>query len=429
MKRKDKVITILGISVLLCSLFLVTIPVTAIAAEEDDFVLDIYGNANEDDTIDMRDLTYVKLIFFGKKPETELADAKYDGKINPLDFIQIKLIIVGKEKKLTVIDATDRTVTINMPIERIVCSSLVQDVRTIAALGAADKIVGVTETLFKNVDSCVVLKEAYPEVFDLPCTGGGGIYPPNIEVIASLDPDLAFAYTPDVADTIQETTGIPTLCISTSENLDFKWFKCMGYALNEQGRAEELISYLNEKIDEVTEITSSIPDDGKPKVYLAFWTFMGSVITYTPAVYVPVELAGGIKVLEGGTSGPFGPSMLQVSKEQIIGWNPDLILIHRIYSWGKGTAQITIEDVLSDPDLQSVSAVKNEDVYYTKGYLHGWDPATAVCEVFYMAKLFHPEEFGDLDVEEEGNEILKKVYGADGLWTEITEKFELYKWE
>ncbi|MEA1998046.1 MAG: hypothetical protein U9N61_01790 [Euryarchaeota archaeon] len=67
----------------------------------------------------MRDLTYVKRIFFGKKPETELADAKYDGKINPLDFIQIKLIIVGKENGLTVVDTVGRAVTIDKPLLRL----------------------------------------------------------------------------------------------------------------------------------------------------------------------------------------------------------------------------------------------------------------------------------------------------------------------
>ena len=98
-------------------MFLAALPATTIAAEEDDFVLDIYGNANEDDTIDMRDLTYVKRIFFGEKPETELADAKYDGKIDSLDFVQIKLVIVGKENVLTLIDTADRTVTVSMPVE------------------------------------------------------------------------------------------------------------------------------------------------------------------------------------------------------------------------------------------------------------------------------------------------------------------------
>ena len=135
MKTKNKVLVFLEIAIVLCSVFLVALP--AIAAEqnqemqktsadtittasEDDYVLGIYGNANEDDTIDMRDLTYVKLIFFGKKPETEFADAKYDGKINPLDFIQIKLIIVGKEKEITIVDSTDRIVTVKKPVKRVV---------------------------------------------------------------------------------------------------------------------------------------------------------------------------------------------------------------------------------------------------------------------------------------------------------------------
>jgi iron complex transport system substrate-binding protein len=57
-------------------------------ASEDDFVLGIYGNANEDDTIDMGDVVYTKLAIFGKKPKTELCDAKYDGRINVLDVIE-----------------------------------------------------------------------------------------------------------------------------------------------------------------------------------------------------------------------------------------------------------------------------------------------------------------------------------------------------
>ena len=96
MKTKNKTLVLLEIVIVLCSVFLVT-TLPAIAAEQnqaiqkvsesevmsaskDDFVLGVYGNANEDDTIDIRDPSYVKLISFGKKPETKLADAKYDGK-------------------------------------------------------------------------------------------------------------------------------------------------------------------------------------------------------------------------------------------------------------------------------------------------------------------------------------------------------------
>ena len=156
MTTKNKTLALLEIAVVLCSLFLAALP--AIAAEqttkgvtasaittttsEDNYVSGIYGNANEDDTIDVRDLTYVKLIFFGKKPKTELADAKYDGKINPLDFIQIKLIIVGKEKEITLIDAADRIVTVSMPVKRI-CTQYEAAAGPKRSLGGKERIVGV----------------------------------------------------------------------------------------------------------------------------------------------------------------------------------------------------------------------------------------------------------------------------------------------
>ena len=345
MKTKNEMIEFVEIAIVLCSLFLVAMP--AIAAEQGDFVLDIYGNANEDDTIDMRDFTYTARIILCSEDETVLADANFDGEVNVLDMTQIGLIILGRESELTIIDATDRTVTLNMPIERIVCAGMIQDIRTICALGAADKIVGVPD--FLGLEGyLVVLKEAYPELLELPSVGTYDS--PSIEVIASLEPDLVLVYTPDIADTIQETADIPAICIETSEALDFKWFRVMGYVLNEQERAEDLISYLNEKIDEVTEVTLDIPDDEKPKVYLAFWTFFAHSITYTPSSYAPVELAGGINVVEEGTPGPFGPIMWEVSKEQIIAWNPDIILIHRVWDWGP-SLQVSIEDVLSDLDL------------------------------------------------------------------------------
>ncbi|MHC1635501.1 MAG: hypothetical protein ACXQTS_02605, partial [Candidatus Methanospirareceae archaeon] len=89
-------------------------------ASSDNFTLEIYGNANMDDTIDMRDVTYIKLVIFRKKPETRFCDANYDGKISGLDVVQTKLIIVGKEGRNTIVkyfgrppDVTETTVTIS----------------------------------------------------------------------------------------------------------------------------------------------------------------------------------------------------------------------------------------------------------------------------------------------------------------------------
>ena len=416
---KTKIVVVVGIA--LCTMLLVS-PALASAT----YTLEIYGNANEDDTIDMCDFTYTARIICGLEEETDLADANYDGEIDVGDMTQIGLIILGRESELTLVDSADRIVTLNTPIEKIASSSMPQDIRTICALGAADKIVGVPDVIIKEVDRFPAIYMPYPELLELPIAGSPYFGGPNLEVIASLEPDLVLVSYAD-ADTVQEALGVPTIAVPSIDMnalafKGFKWLRMMGYVLGEQERAEELNSYFNAKLDEVSDVTSEMDD--KPEAYLAFWT----ELTYTPATYAPVELAGGINVAaDPGTYGPYGPFMWQVLKEQIIAWNPDIILIHNYVPTPKHN--IPMDDVLKDQDLQSITAVKNNDVYYTKGFQFGWDPATGVVECFYMAKLLHPVEFAGVDVEEEGNEILEEVYGADGIWTEMTKLFDLYTWE
>jgi iron complex transport system substrate-binding protein len=184
---------------------------------------------------------------------------------------------------------------------------------------------------------------------------------------------------------IQEKTGIPVVGIYTNPNIAsgcFESYRLAGKIIGKEERAEELIEFNEEKFAELAEVTSQIPDSEKPRVHLAFW---GS-ITESPGSYYPVDLAGGINVISSESS-------VTVSKEQVIAWNPDFILIHA------GPSVI------------------------------GWDPATGLTEAFYMAKLFYPDKFEDLDVEKEGNRILANFYGVDGLYTWMQENCDLYRWE
>jgi iron complex transport system substrate-binding protein len=79
-KMKNKTLASLKIAIVFCLLFLVALP--GIAAAQEDETLDIYGNANEDDIIDMRDLTFTARMILRLEDETELADANYDGRIS-----------------------------------------------------------------------------------------------------------------------------------------------------------------------------------------------------------------------------------------------------------------------------------------------------------------------------------------------------------
>ncbi len=124
MKTKNKMIVLVEMVVVLCLVFLMTLP--AIAADQDQEMLKaygsadtpksfIYGDANEDGDVNMRDVTYIKLVIFSKKPATDFSDANYDGEISMLDMAQTELIILDKERQLTLLDQRGRTVTIQMP--------------------------------------------------------------------------------------------------------------------------------------------------------------------------------------------------------------------------------------------------------------------------------------------------------------------------
>ena len=405
---KKKTLVLVGIAV--CAILL-TSPVLASAGYSQ-----IYGNANEDDVLDMRDVTYIKLAIFGKKPATGFADANYDDKISMLDVGQTKLIILGKEKKLTLIDQADRTVTIPRPVERAVTYST-DTTRVILALGASDKLVGIAHACFcSDCRYGSVSEEQFAEggrLCELP-----DVDYQNIEQLAILKADLCFVFpswtTRDWVTSIKEKTGTEVVGAAGGQTFEeiFEAYRIMGVIFDKEEEAEEIISFIEEKISKVTDVTAEIPDSEKPRVYIAARATSAGRGGFlrTESQYAPIDIAGGINVardLEVRTP--------LISKEQIIAWNPDIILLSR-----KDLNEPTeagVEEVLTDPTLQTVNAVRNKKVYYTTTYCRGTPAHRHLANVLYYAKLFYPEKFKDLDLEKEGNEIFERLIGVDGLYT------------
>ena len=415
MKTKNKVIALLEIAIVLCSVFLAAIP--AIAADqnqtmqkmtastittvsEDDFVLGVYGNANEDDTIDMRDLTYVKLIFFGKKPETELADAKYDGKINPLDFIQIKLIIVGKEKEITIIDGNERAKTFKLPITRIIAIDDSQG-EPLRVLGAEDKVVGVGTSL---VTHDIIL----PEMSKLPIVGS--FFKVDYEKVLSLKPDLfmtfALGYTPDAEEKL-EPHGVQVLRLGCyiPTKIPEDIIK-LGYLIGNVDKAKEFAGFYEGYLDIIKERTEELSEENKPRVFLwPYYTSSGDFGTCTKNTKEGdiCTLAGGINIAHdlGDSKWP------KVDPEWVIMQNPDCI----IACAGGGMAvgfgydlddptkmKEERERIMNRPELANANAVKNEKVYIISTDLTA-SGLQDIVAIAYQAKWFHPELFEDLDPE------------------------------
>jgi len=393
--------------------------ITPAVADGDSFAqaykdtLTVYGNANMDDIIDENDIEYVQGIIDGTEEETQFADANYDGQINEDDISQIELIIVGEEEELVILDMDNRTVTVPMPVERIVSAANLDSTRTLIQLCAQEKIVGCSYST-----SWSPIWRVAPELEALPDPGGSSGKSFNVEEAVSLEPDVIFINTASNADQIQKKSHIPTVAVSQAGDL---WvvdmLRIIGAVTGNGEKAMDIITYAEENVNEIAEITSEIPEEDKPVVYsCGCGGNIEGLTTICKRCYTisSIEWAGGLNAIDAGGR--------QVSKEQVIKLNPDVILI-------QGGTPEKIDEVLSDPVLQHVNAVANKRVYsFSMGNRGSGALGRHVIQVHYLAKLFYPETFRDLDVEEVGNEIMGYLYGVDGLYTEMAEEHNFYRW-
>jgi iron complex transport system substrate-binding protein len=397
------------------ALVCVSLAVTSGLASE--YTLKIFGNANMDEVIDEADIEYMRGIIEETNEVTELADANYDGVVNQDDITQIELIIAGEETELTLIDGNDRVVTVPRPIERVVSISP-EAIRIMMALREVNKLVAkplhATQYIFDMYPA------AFPESEELPV-----VEEDNPEFILSVDPDVIFMYSPssDRADLLQEKTGIPVISHKWLPTWDstFSTMELVGNVLGNEDDAESLITYCNEKLDEVAETIPMIDENEKPTVFFISRIEGDTILTH--AHYDSVGIAGGRLVTKDLPASPQPGGTVWVSVENFIDWNPDIILVAR----SSETPTTSVEDILSDPRFQTIDAVMNRNVYYTISGFTYWmnDCPRSLIEVLTMANTFYPNEFNGVDIETTGNEIFERFYSVEGYWTELGNKLDL----
>ena len=402
MKTKTKTFALVEIAIVLCSVFLVALPGIAAAASElyEPGPLDVFGNANEDDTIDMRDTTYIKLVIFGKKPETKLADANNDGKVSMLDVGQTKLIILGKEKELTFVDEIGQMVTVHKPVERIIAVYYTVG-ETIRAIGAKNLVVGIDGGSSGSIQFSSTF---FPGLGKKPCVGAR--MEMDIEKILELEPDAVILgkwHTKDLEDTLKGTgIDVVRVCPYEPETLRNKVMQ-LGYILDEVENARNYFEWHDGYINEIVEKVSGIPEDKKSKVFIDGG---GSVTERNDRSdhLMTCEQAGGINIAAN-----LGEQKT-VEVEWIVEQNPDVIIG---CSFGgdyetddESVYKAHYDEIIGLPGFDQIKAVQDDRVYIINGRF-GMGLATPIGTA-YMAKWYHPELFEDLDPQEMHQEYVDK---------------------
>ena len=380
------------------TLLLLTLPAAA-----SDYTLGVFGNANEDDTINMQDVTYTELIILEYRDETELADAKHDNRINMQDVTQIELVILGKEKELTVLDSTDRTITVKTPVERVIPLHM-RHAGTVCVLGADDRVVG--------VDSTVISRgRLFPELSALQSIGT--VRAPDLEQILMLNPDLVITFTnfPDPAtleDKIPGTIPVVRMDLSRVDSLPGE-MAMLGYVLGSGDMTAKYLAWYEGYVDTVKEKVADIADDDKVTVFmerekktggdpLVRWAY-ASETGYTDLCTV----AGGINIAEEQIE-----YHGDVEVEWVIDQNPEVItgLSYKGgYEVDDDTAMRTYhEEIKNLPGSENVMAARNDRVHIISGdFSIG---AQLPIGIVTVAKWLYPDRFEDLDPKEIHEEFL-----------------------
>jgi len=300
----------------------------------------------------------------------------------------------------TIVDVVGNEITLDAPATRLVGTHNPTMNMAVILGGGGKYIAG-----FGNKEMADVLYSyVYPELQDDVIQIGKGKNI-NYETVLTTDADLAilpqrFAYMVEEFNAV----GIPAIVILTSkESYDTirNALTLVGQVTGEEDRAAQIISYFDGIINKLNERTASVTE--KPTVM-----FLGSSNMYSVAPGAMIqsdimETAGAVNAVTGvDVQGSFA----DVSAEEIVGWNPDII-------WVPNYADYTVEDVLNAPEFQSITAVQNGAVYTFPCNLEPWDyPSTSAClGAAWATWNLHPELYSYDELMTDINGLYELLYG------------------
>ena len=275
---------------------------------------------------------------------------------------------------------------------------------------APDKLLGWNYEL-NDVEKSIILEKYH----DLPNFGMGDAI--NYEAVIAANPTIALncgkindAMVSD-CDALSKSLGIPVIAVDNELNNSAEAFRFMGELLGVEDHAEELAEY-SEKI--FTDIASlaDIPEDEKVSVY--FGNGEDSLET-APRGSQHAQILDAVNVTNVADLELGDGSRVQISAEQLLAWDPDVIVVNGEPKADKSGSSAA-EDILNNPDYASLKAVQDNKVYGTPNAPFSWVDRPAgpnrLIGMRWLSAVVYPE-YIKCDVNEEIREFFNLFYHVD----------------
>jgi iron complex transport system substrate-binding protein len=232
----------------------------------------------------------------------------------------------------------------------------------------------------------------------LPVLGGwyGKNNTGNLETIIQAHPDVLISMGDPmgiaIADRVQQQTHIPVFYLDGSlEKLPDAYLKA-GELLGNPARAAELATECRRTLDEISKKVATIPASRRRRVYYAegptgLETEPGNSMHSEALIF-----AGAVNVAAVPSQQGYGHT--PVSMEQILQWNPDVVISGYDHTSSPGEFY---RSVWSNDAWRMVRAVKNHEVYEVPQYPFNWmdrpPSVNRIIGIKWAAHLLYPDLF------------------------------------
>lgn len=235
----------------------------------------------------------------------------------------------------------------------------------------------------------------------------------NIEELIKSNPQFVIAGNVDGA-IVEKQTNIPVVYFFDSSDGTAQQTKdevsFIGYIYGKEDRARVYGAYLDNVLALVKARVADIPDSEQKVLFNGYDP--AHLITYGGDTYMQerIETAGlknaAKEINTSGVRPGIHAGLDQVSMEQVLKWNPDILVIDA------GSP----EDVYKDPKWASIKAVQEKQVYRLPNGVFVWNrpsAESAVLHPLWMAKTAYPDRFKDISIEQEVKKFYKEVFSYD----------------
>lgn len=265
-----------------------------------------------------------------------------------------------------VTDLTGATVHLDQTAQRVVTIPLPAASMMVAVDGTAEHVVGMNSASMSAIENGF-LGEAYPQLLGVPSDVAGTDFSPNMESIMRTDPDLVIQWGDEGSGVVDPLiqSGIPVAQITYGTQERIEAIAAMyGELLGKQDRARRIVDTMHQRRAELERLEpASTAEDTRPGVlYLRGDKDAFNVNGTNSYNHFTAELVGARDAAEG-----INGSSVAVSPEQILAWDPDVILLGNF-------GQMMPEDLYADSRFAELKAVQNRRVYKVPLGGYRWDP-------------------------------------------------------